>query len=75
MKDGNEIAISSMGTRHLKNTIRVLSNMAQEGVTVRYGGGSCAEDIWYDEDLLKGQEARDHLNIAAYEDELKRREQ
>lgn len=74
MRDGTHICVKDMTDSHLKATIRLLERKAIEGVVVRSGGGSCAEDFWYDEELLFGQDALDKLNFQAYIDEFKRRQ-
>ena len=48
-------------------------NKAKEGVTVRIGGGFCAEDMWYDEETYYGEEAKSQLNFDDYKAELERR--
>lgn len=71
--DGRVILISDMSDLHLINTIRLYKNKAKKGILLRSGGGSCAEDFWYDEDLLLGEEAEEYLNLKAYTEELYRR--
>jgi len=72
-KHGNETPLKDLETSHLKNIIRWHNRIAEEGLTLRYGGGSCAEDIWYDEDVLYGKEALDHLKTSEYIAELSSR--
>ncbi len=73
-KDGKKILIKDMELDHLKNTIRCFERMASEGITVRSGGGSTAEDMWYEEDVYEGEKALRYLNYYEYKAELSRRE-
>lgn len=65
-KSGEVIELSKISDRHLQNIIAMLERKAADGVTVRYGGGSTADDIWYDEDVLFGDEALDYLHYGEY---------
>lgn len=74
MRDGKVIEISEMGDQHLLNTIKLMQRKASSGVTVHYGGGGpLAEDMWYDEEIIKGDEALESFNYNAYVTEEKRR--
>lgn len=72
-KDGKKIKLRDMTDSHLAATIRLFERRAKEGVTVRMGGGSCAEDIWYDEDTLYDDEALEQLGYSDYIKERNRR--
>jgi hypothetical protein len=72
-KDGKKIKLCNMTDDHLQATISLLERKAEEGVTVRMGGGSCAEDMWYDEDTLYGNEALERLGYVEYVKERNRR--
>ena len=65
-KDGSQIPLDQLTDSHLANIISFLERRATEGVKIYQGGGICAEDIWYDEYILYGQEALDHLNYYLY---------
>lgn len=73
-KDGRKIKLSDMSIDHLKNVIKMLENIAKNGLTIRDGGGSCSEEYWFEEYTLYGEEALEHLNYEKYVNELKRRE-
>ena len=73
LKDGRIIRIAEMSDEHLLNTIRLLLKKSTSGVTIRQGGGTCAEDMWYDEVVYYDQEALELLNYQAYVDEAKKR--
>jgi hypothetical protein len=62
-----------MADDHLAATIRWMERKAREGVTVRSGGGTCAEDMFYDEEVLFGADALERLEYAAYVQERTRR--
>ena len=73
-KEGNKIKLSDLELYHLKNIIRWIERKSAEGVTFRSGGGTCAEDMWYDEDTYYGEEALKKLNYYDYKAELGKRE-
>ena len=72
-RDGRVIPITDMDDNHLANTIRLMRSRIKEGVVVATGGGSCAEDIWYDETTLTGDDAAKYLNLQAYITEATKR--
>jgi len=72
-KNGDQIALSKLEDSHLQNIINLMQRKAKEGIIVRYGGGSSADDIWYDEDHLYGEEALAKMHYGEYLAEQKRR--
>ena len=72
-KDGRKIKLSDLETSHLENIIKWIERKAKEGLTVRMGGGSTAEDMWYDEETYYGEDAKRQLNFSDYKDEFERR--
>jgi len=72
-KNGDAIALSKLEDSHLQNIINLLQRKSKEGVKVRYGGGTTADDIWYDEDMLYGEEALKRLHYGEYVAEQERR--
>jgi len=60
---------------HLQNIIKFINKKATEGLTIRMGGGSTAEDIWYDESIIYGEAVRKKLNYYDYKNELHKRKQ
>ena len=71
-KDGEKIKLCKMTDSHLDATIRLFERRAKEGITVRTGG-SCAEDMFYDEDTLYGEDALEALEYDEYVKERDRR--
>ena len=72
-KDGKKIKLQDLELSHLENIIKWIERKAKEGITVRIGGGFCAEDMWYDEETYYGEEAKSQLNFDDYKAELERR--
>lgn len=62
-----------MKTSHLENILRMIERMSINGYTVRSGGGSCADDFWYDEVTYYGNDAKRELNYEHYKSELIKR--
>jgi hypothetical protein len=74
IKDGKKIKLADLELIHLENIIKWIKRKAKEGLIVVYGGsGSSAEDMWYDEDTLFGEDAKRQLNFYDYTEELNRR--
>jgi hypothetical protein len=72
-KNGKKIKLSDLELDHLKNIIRWIENKSIKGMLVKYGGGSCAEDFYYDEEILYGDSVKYKLNYEDYISELKNR--
>lgn len=72
-RDGTKIKLCDMTDAHLAATIRLIERKANEGIVVRYGGGTCADDIWYDEEYLRGEDALKYMDHAKYIEERDRR--
>ena len=70
-KDGKKIKLADLETSHLENIIKWIERKSKEGLTVRMGGGLCAEDMWYDEETYYGEEAK---NIYFFDEDFKRYE-
>lgn len=73
-RDGVKILLRDLELSHLKNILKWIERKASEGLTVRMGGGSTAEDMWYDEETFYGERAMVELNYYDYKAELARRE-
>ena len=72
-KEGKKIKLTDLELSHLENILKWIERRAKEGLTVRMGGGSCAEDMWYDEKTYYGEEAKSQLNFSDYNAEFERR--
>jgi len=71
--DGHFILLSKMSDSHLENTMLMIKRHAHSGVKVIRGGGHDDGDMWYDEDILYGQEALDQLGFKYYQEEYAKR--
>jgi len=72
MKSGEKIRISKMTTSHLKNTINLIKRKAESGLTLSFG--SCYwGDMYYDEEVIYGDEVLNVLHISRYTEELQKR--
>lgn len=72
-KDGVKIELKDLRLTHLNNIIGWIERKAEKGLVVRSGGGSCAEDMYYDEDTLYGEDVLRRLNYYDYKNELNKR--
>jgi len=72
-KDGKKIKLADLELSHLVNILKLIERKAKKGLTVRVGGGSTAEDMWYDEETYYGEEAKMQLNFYDYKAELESR--
>lgn len=72
-REGEKIKLSDLTTSHLENIIKLIERKSIEGLTKRYGGGSCPDDIWYDEETYYGERAKKELNFYDYVSELNSR--
>jgi len=72
-KDGKKIKLADLKLSHLENILKWIERKAKEGLTVRMGGGSTGEDMWYDEETYYGEEAKIQLNFYDYKAELQSR--
>ena len=72
-KNGKQIKISDMSDGHLRNTIALNSRRAVAGVKIQSGGGD-GDGVWYDVDVLYGDDALDALNQSAYVAEQRQRQ-
>ena len=73
-KDGTVLYLHEIDDDHLRNIIRLYERKAKEGLTVpSYGGGWNADSFFYEEDVLYGEDALQHLHHDLYVAELKRR--
>ena len=72
-RDGKKTKLTDLGINHLKNIINLIEKKSIEGFVIKFGGGSCAEDMWYDEETYYGKKAKKELNYHYYTAELSRR--
>jgi len=67
-RNGNLVPLSEMTTYHLLNTMNMLVRNSKEGVTIKFG--SVGEDIFYDEQVIKGDDYLIRMNYLHYAMEL-----
>lgn len=73
-KDGKEIPFSQLEFSHLLSILRMIERKSEEGVTIHYGGlGVDAEDMWYDEETIYGEDVLKAYHYAELEEELAKR--
>jgi len=72
-KDGKIIKLQDITLKHLQSIVKWIERKAIEGLTIRCGGGSTAEDMWYDEETFYGKDALDNLDYDKYKQELDKR--
>jgi len=65
-KDGYKIRFEDLTDNHLRNIIALKKRNAKKGITVVEGGGSSAEEMWGDVDVLYGLDALIHNLCTAY---------
>jgi len=73
-KNGKLTLLTELTNSHLWNIIKYIELRAKEGVKIRFGGGTCVESFWYDEQIVYGKEALEHLNYEKYSTEQERRD-
>ena len=71
---GKTYRLRDMSDEHLDRTIALIERKAKEGIVVRIGGGICAEDMYYDEYKVTGEEAKKLMHYDEYMKERTRRE-
>ena len=71
-KNGSEYTLKELFDSHLLNILKLIEKRAEEGIVLQYGGCDF-NDIWYDEECLKGEEALSYMNYDIYLEEAKRR--
>ena len=74
-KDGRKIPIKELEIHHLTNIVNAIKKKAKSGMIIkRYGGGMDSEEIWYDEELIRGRKVKKLFHYKSYKRELKRRQ-
>ena len=75
---GIEIPLAQLSNEHLRNIIARIELRSESGITVRHGGfgsGDDNDDVWYDCEVLYGDEALALLRHAEYVAEVNRRKE
>lgn len=58
---------------HLLNTINYINRKAKEGIIKRIGGGWDFDSFWYEEEIIKGKEAKRMMKYKKYKKEAIKR--
>jgi hypothetical protein len=69
-KEGDKIKIQDLDILHLKNILIWIEKKSVEGLLLKYGGGFTGEDIWYDEEIIYGDEVKKYLSYSTYKNEF-----
>lgn len=72
-KDGKLIDLKDLELDHLNNIINWIERKAKEGLFIKEGGGHDAEEMWYDEYTIYGQEVKNRFSYNSYKKELESR--
>ena len=72
-KDNRKILLKDLESSHILNILKWIKKQAITGLTIKYGGGSTAEDIWYEEETIYGEKVLNHLHYNDYKTELNKR--
>jgi hypothetical protein len=70
-QNGEAIPIECLNDSHLDNIINMIEKKAKEGMLFQSGGGHDALDMWYEEDVIYGQDVYDYYGI--YEELIEER--
>lgn len=72
--NGDEISYKKLETNHLRNILNFIEKKAKDGHLLQYGGGGWeAEDMWYDEEIIYGDEVYDYFDYYSLKKELESR--
>ena len=74
-KNNKKIPYNELETSHLINIIAFIKRRASEGIKIQYGGccGSLAEDMWYDYDVIYGEDVYNRTDYYKLKNELNMR--
>lgn len=74
-ESGKRTLITKLETSHLENIIKYIDRKAASGLIKYYCGceSGDAMDVWYDEEIIYGDDVRYEMDYEAYVSELKRR--
>jgi len=72
-KQGDFIPYKKLEDSHLLNILKWIEKRAKEGMTLQYGGGHDAEDMWYEEEEIEGKEVLERYDYKGLVKEAKKR--
>jgi len=70
---GKKTPIKDLTTEHLENIIKLIERRARDGLMMESSGGCSADEIWWDEYLIFGEDVKEYMDYDDYMAELKRR--
>ena len=71
--EGNKTELKDLDLTHLVNIIANIERRARHGLVVCSGGGTTAEDMWYDQEIYYGKDVKKLMHYKKYIKELKKR--
>lgn len=72
-REGDEIPYKKLTNKHLANIIRWIDRRAADGMTMTEGGGVDADDIWFFDYTIEGDEVREYFDYKGLMREAKKR--
>jgi hypothetical protein len=72
-QSGHEIEYKKLEDSHLLNILKWIERRAENGMTVKIGGGHDVEDMWYEEWEISGDEVKERYDYKGLLKEAKRR--
>jgi hypothetical protein len=72
-QNGDEIAYKELEDKHLFNIIKWIEKRANNGITIRNGGGWDIDDMWYEEYEIDGEEVLEMYDYKGLLKEAKKR--
>lgn len=72
-ENGEEIPYSKLENRHLLNILSFIEKKSKKGITLIHGGGHYIEDMWYEEEIIKGDEVKKHFDYEGLKKEAGKR--
>jgi hypothetical protein len=72
-KDGTKIPYNKLEDSHILNILKYIEKHAREGILIHFSDSSLSGDIWYDEEIIKGEEVKNRLDYYGIKKEAKKR--
>lgn len=72
-QNGDEIKYNKLEDSHLLNILKWIENKAEKGILIQSGGGFDAEDMWFEEDEIEGDEVFERYDYEGLKKEALKR--